>query len=339
MGVLAPAALGLLFATAPATASAATPSVYVATTGSDTGACTQTAPCKSFDRAYRVAKSGQVVEVAAGTYPGQTVFVDPTKTTSTDVVFRPAAGASVVLTGLLSIYGKHIEFADLKLRGGWTARSGSVDLTFRNISASTFSIQSSWLVSILGGEVGPWTATSEADPKISKSSASNPGVPGQITIDGVRFHDIVRPPGSPYHIECLQVGSVAGLAIRNSVFDNCATQAILVSSWGPTYHLSAIVIENNSFERVVGYHSVTLSIVSPGQPCSSCVIRNNTALLPIATNVTRTARASRCPETACRMPTSRLPGGATTARTESRGRTTGSRASRRAVRTRRSAPD
>ena len=42
-------------------------------TGSDTATCTQTAPCKSFARAYTVATAGDTVEVAAGTYVAQTV--------------------------------------------------------------------------------------------------------------------------------------------------------------------------------------------------------------------------------------------------------------------------
>jgi hypothetical protein len=55
----------------PAAASPATR--YVAPTGADGAACTASAPCKSFDRAYQVAQPGDVVEVADGTYGSQTV--------------------------------------------------------------------------------------------------------------------------------------------------------------------------------------------------------------------------------------------------------------------------
>src|SRR3954469_21523669 len=41
---------------------------YVSTTGSDSAACTQTAPCKTLARAYQVAASADLVEVAAGRY-------------------------------------------------------------------------------------------------------------------------------------------------------------------------------------------------------------------------------------------------------------------------------
>ena len=288
--MIALAVLGLAVAGDGASAAIALdPGAYVATTGSDTNACTKAAPCKSFDRAYRVALPGQVIEVAGGRYPAQTLSVDPVKTSTLDVIFRPAPGAAVVVSGALAVYGKHVEFADMKLAGGWSAKSSSVDLTFRNVSTPNFSIQSARWVNILGGEVGPWTANSEADPKIAKSSASNPTVPGQITIDGVRFHDIVRPAGSSYHIECLQIGAAAGLTIRNSTFDNCSTHAIYISSWGSGYQLSNISIQGNTFGTLLGgYHSLKVWIVAPGEPCIGCTISGNTAAKPIAVNATRT---------------------------------------------------
>ncbi|MDX6439390.1 MAG: hypothetical protein QOF45_1973, partial [Gaiellaceae bacterium] len=60
-------------ASTTACASGGSASVYLSTGGSDSNACTQAAPCKSFDRAYRVAAPGATVEVAAGSYPAQTI--------------------------------------------------------------------------------------------------------------------------------------------------------------------------------------------------------------------------------------------------------------------------
>jgi hypothetical protein len=37
----------------------------------DSNPCTAAAPCASFDRAYRAASGGQVVEVAGGSYGNQ----------------------------------------------------------------------------------------------------------------------------------------------------------------------------------------------------------------------------------------------------------------------------
>lgn len=55
-------------------------SVRVSHAGLDTNPCGETAPCLTFNRAYRAAQPGQVVDVAAGVYPGQTINRDPTKT-------------------------------------------------------------------------------------------------------------------------------------------------------------------------------------------------------------------------------------------------------------------
>src|SRR4051794_29053183 len=83
---------------------------YVSTSGSDANACTAAAPCKSFDRAYHVAKPGDTIQVAGGTYPAQTITVDTTKVSATaDVVLLPAPGASVTVNGDLGVYGSHLD--------------------------------------------------------------------------------------------------------------------------------------------------------------------------------------------------------------------------------------
>jgi hypothetical protein len=75
-------------------------SVFVATTGSDSNPCTRASPCQTFDRAYRAAMPGQVVEVAAGSYAYQRIARDASKTATARVVFRPAAGATVTMPSL-----------------------------------------------------------------------------------------------------------------------------------------------------------------------------------------------------------------------------------------------
>ena len=62
------ALLGLCFA-APAEAA----NLAVSTTGSDSSSCAATAPCKTFERAYNAAASGDTIVVAAGRYPVQNV--------------------------------------------------------------------------------------------------------------------------------------------------------------------------------------------------------------------------------------------------------------------------
>jgi hypothetical protein len=268
-------------------AAAGLPRLAVAPTGSDAGRCTPSAPCRTFDRAYRVAVPGQVVEVASGTYPSQMIPYDPAKTSSADVVFQPVAGGSVTLAGRLDVFGRHVEFRNLRFASSWYARQGAEDVTFRDTTTRTFSIGSARGISILGGRVGPLTATSgDPDPKVAKSSPFAGTAPTDILIDGVAFRDILREPGSGLHIECLQVGSAAGLVIRDSTFENCATQGVFVSSWGPSYPLRDITIEANLFGSVPdGYHALKLNIVPGYAPCENCTIRGNRTSKPIAVNV------------------------------------------------------
>jgi hypothetical protein len=75
---------------------AASANVFVATTGND-ATCVRgdsTKPCKTLNKAYQIAQSGDTVEVAAGNYTGmQTLLADASKTSM--VTFQPAQGANV----------------------------------------------------------------------------------------------------------------------------------------------------------------------------------------------------------------------------------------------------
>jgi len=77
----------VLFSLVATPASAATR--YVATNGSDAAACSAQEPCKSLQRGYAVAATGDTVEVAAGTYTAQTV---PGGTLTLDEVIKAKGG-------------------------------------------------------------------------------------------------------------------------------------------------------------------------------------------------------------------------------------------------------
>ncbi|HET8757041.1 MAG TPA: DUF1565 domain-containing protein, partial [Solirubrobacteraceae bacterium] len=62
-----------LFCALGVAAPAQAATLNVSPNGSDSGSCTSAVPCKSLGRAYAVAASGDVVSVAPGTYPSQTV--------------------------------------------------------------------------------------------------------------------------------------------------------------------------------------------------------------------------------------------------------------------------
>ena len=115
-------------------ARAARPTVFVSTTGNDGGRCTSTSPCRSLNRAYRVASPGTVVQVAGGSYGDQTIESDPAKNAARAVVtFRPASGATASFADL-TLSADHILFAGTGLHngfsfGGWMAMPGAEDVT------------------------------------------------------------------------------------------------------------------------------------------------------------------------------------------------------------------
>jgi hypothetical protein len=239
----------------------------VSTSGSDENPCTTASPCNTLNRAYRAATPGQTVEIAAGSYPGQLIKPDPSKTAGDDVVFRPATGASVTFTGELTIQASHLEIRDVTIAGNnWHVKQGADDVTLRNVHASKIFITSASNIRVLGGEVGP---AENSDPQIKTASETAP-VPTNILLDRVYFHDIIRTKPSA-HTECLQVMAGNGIVIRNSRFERCATHDILVNPF-LTDRIRNLLIENNWFAATIeGYYSLRIG------DCENALIRNNSA--------------------------------------------------------------
>jgi hypothetical protein len=224
--------------------------------GSDSNACTQKAPCLTFDRAYRAAQPGQVVEVAAGTYASQDIRFDERKTSQDDVVFRPAAGAAVVL-GSLDIGtspstrgASHVTFENMRLTGDISvvscgadpgqecqpdATAGGDDVTFRNLRVEGpvgFYCASCSHVSFFGGVIGPVSygnpCNGSKHPEIQNVyDATLPGSrklrrAHDILIDGTTWQNYSVCDVSD-HSECLQVEPADNVTIRNSIFRRCDT--------------------------------------------------------------------------------------------------------------------
>jgi hypothetical protein len=259
-------------------------SLYVSLAGADTNPCTQAAPCASFARAYQVASPGTVVVVSGGAYPSQQIPVDASKTSSTDVVFQPASGATVSIPWL-DIYGNHVVFQGTGLGTGfkvqsWMTRPGAGDVTLANVNTGIFSISGSHDVTLTGGQVGPWTSGSLGeDPQISRSADGT--APTNITIDGVYFHDVQR--GSPTdHTECLQFGAGQNVVIRNNRFVRCSDHDIFIRSWGGAgTKLIGFVLENNFFGPTSnGFYNGQFAQSADYSTCDSFVLRYNTLTQP-----------------------------------------------------------
>jgi hypothetical protein len=248
----------------------------VALSGADQGACLAAHPCATLGYAYQVARPGEVVDVAAGSYPLQTIPLVASRA-GAPVIIRPAAGAQVALAGI-EVYGAHVELRDFVTRG-WYVKEGATDVTFRNVSADgAIFITSANNVRILGGSVGPGDSI---DSQIKAADAVGAPVPSDILIDSVDFHDWTRVADPSAHVECLQIGAGVRITIRNSVFKDCETHGLFVRSWGGTMRIADLDIEHNWFGVTnVGYYALRVA-VNRGVVYHGIRVAYNTALQPL----------------------------------------------------------
>jgi hypothetical protein len=249
----------------------AAPSWYVAASGSDDNPCTQSRPCQTFNHVYHIASPGQVVAVADGTYPTQSLSTKPAVANGPAIVFRGSTSAGVTINGQLRFYGNThwVEFDNMTVNAGsdtsglyLNAQSDTVrdsNITFRNIvDLGGLDINSDDNISWIGGSMGPvlnW------DPEI-KEGYKLTHQPTNILFDGVVFHDCRRNDGVS-HVECLHVMNVNGLTIRNSVFYNSEAFDLLFSRYGSGEPIN-VTLENNWFGAENGYYAVYIGNLDGG---------------------------------------------------------------------------
>jgi hypothetical protein len=244
--------------------------LYISPSGSDADPCSQAKPCRTTARGYLAAKPGQTVEMATGAYGDSDIPDDPSKTSDAVVRFVPAPGAAVD-AGWLSVYGDHVELSGIRV-SGWAMREGADDITLRDVDADEegWWIRSASNVRILGGDLGPLQ-----DYSSEVSAAWESSTPARnILFDGVTFHDVIKvTPGA--HTDCLTVGDVDGLVIRNSRFRNCEHFDVIFGNDVSTGRAARnVILENNFFDCCrSGYYSVGFGAFEGG------VVRHNSANL------------------------------------------------------------
>jgi hypothetical protein len=247
--------------------------LFVAASGSDRSSCTRTSPCATFDRAYRLARGGQVVEVAGGTYPAQTINADRTKSDQ-DVVFRPAADATVSVPGRITVNASHVRFigtatsADVRagVRRGFDVFSVAVAVagttvpsyvTLENVNMHSLFIAGAHHITVKGGQAGDLSSCLFHVPKDPCEVAGQPMledavqvksvmrqpsgdyIAHDIVFDGITVHDVRKPTCAeqPYsctaHTDCIQFYSIKNVTLRNSTFYNCSDTDFFVGFADP----------------------------------------------------------------------------------------------------------
>jgi hypothetical protein len=246
-------------------------SVFVAPDGLDSRSCRSRAKaCASFDRAYRAARPGQVVEVADGRYGPQEIRVDPRKRSRRHVVFRPAEGGRVVLDGLTLGTGdrpdgpRHVTIQRMSTsyvseteQRPVGAMPGTRDVVLRNLDAGNFNLWGVQRVKVLGGDYGPCHSAPGSECGNARIDAGPPGNPTRdVLVDGATFHDFRFAPscyqdGVDCHFECVYLNGSRNVTIRRSTFRDCALFDLFVTLSGRDAarvgHRN-LKIENNWFD-------------------------------------------------------------------------------------------
>ena len=257
-------------------------------------------PCATFDRAYGLAQPGDLVEVRGGTYPGQHVLYDSTKT-APNVVFREAAGNTARVGGTLHLGdntgnlagapAQFVTFDGIDMDQTHLHYEGNgiraQDVTYKNLHLGTKRETGLYAGSTLNlrlenVEFGPMCCEEDAS-QIAQGANSDPSPSGTVLLR-VRYHDIRNscgdiPPAvwpncsseaKPYagnHVDCLQSTGGNNWTIRDSGFVNCQTGLQLGAEKSKWWNL---LIEGNF---LFGHHPLNFTC---GEACSTHAFRART---------------------------------------------------------------
>ena len=263
----------------PVSADAATR--HVAPGGADSGGCVA-APCSSLAYAYGQAGSGDVIELAGGSYGAQELPAG-----SKAVTVQPAAGATPDLAQLRTLSSgltvRGLKLRALRIAGGSRTVFEGLDVDGRFAKNLTLEHSGGTGIVVRDSRIG--NVTDEKGAIVGESG---------FTFDNVWFHDVLVTNPS-VHNECVYATGAEGLTVRNSLFTNCATMDLFFTNWagGPDY--GNVTLENNVFEHSMKddpgawhYYSLYVGNTGPdGGAMTNWVVRNNT--FEIDAHVTRTA--------------------------------------------------
>ena len=316
------ACIALLFAALACAAGSRAPAavpqsvLFVAPAGSDSAPCTRPRPCLTIDRAYHLARPGQIVELGAGEYGEQVVLYDPAKEgAATNVVVRPAKRARVRLEQLtigpdrgtrgatrLTVEGVTI-VQDIAIHGcGAIAEgtqcapdSGGNHLLFRRVDVRGpvgFFCASCDHVTIRDSRIGPPAYGSPCNgsthPEVASEYDSVIGAkakrPHHLTFERVLFENFSRCTTSD-HTECLQLEPADDVIIRSSTFRRCDTIAVNIANDLAGSPSSAgyrapnnVLIENNVFAAATDLTGGETFYALNIRECTNCVVRYNSWL-------------------------------------------------------------
>ena len=265
--------------------------LFVSPSGSDEGPCTSSAPCRSFDRAYQIARPGDVVEAAGGSYPSQTLTAKR-GARSPYVVIREAAGQRAVVGGRgetincigfagashVLVAGFETPYVDVQgdpsQCGVGVGREGTHHVTLLDLDVGGV-----WVgaddVQVLDSDIGPNVNEGGTPTAVSGDDEDDSE---RVLFQGNEFHDYTSVDGN--HQQCFAAWSGQRVTVRDNRFSNCETFHLwLVAERGQT--ISRYVIEGNTFRQPdpsIGI-SATIKVGDHGGALENVLLRDNKVLI------------------------------------------------------------
>jgi hypothetical protein len=262
--------------------------LYVAPGGSDKLDCTSaSAPCASLGGAYRKAAPGDVVLIAAGEYPAQTIggpdAGEPRHVAGRhgQIAFLPAPGAAVRFTGRIEVFGSHVALAHMTVQdvivGNYDQTAGRInptDVTLAHLRGRNFQIDSATDVTVKGGSWGPASACGGPYGGTNNSIRDITGVvPTHIVIDAVEIHDVQSYDLTNCHIEGLAIFAGRDVSVTHSRFyGNSVYDVFVQANSGP---ISGLRFVGNWMAMPVGTDGVENGTVIGFSSISSDVLVKN----------------------------------------------------------------
>jgi hypothetical protein len=241
------------------------PTLHVAPNGRDGARCTAAVPCRSFERAYRVARPGQTVIVAPGHYGPQVIpFSGAKNAAGANVRFLARPG--VVVDGDIVVYGSHVTMRGSPKRAlrlhtlfsRVTSANATSHQLFENLHGATFQIWGTHYVAIRKSEWGPGIEPADSESRITPDGGVLNSYPTHILLDRIQIHDQNSHDLQTHHNGGMELVAGRDITIRNSRFYHDVVYDIEVQDFtnsgccGMKYgNPTGVTLEGNVFEAPV----------------------------------------------------------------------------------------
>lgn len=262
---------------------------YVAPGGSGSGTSASSS-LGSINAAYQKATQGDVIQLAGGTYSGETINAKTITGWINNVVVRPTAGATATLDGTFNVNASRLTFDRLTLNSSLRLLSNVGHITVQNMQIRGTVQVATDHVRIAHNRFsgGDERDAIQIGAKFGAQRRSN-----DILIEHNDIRDYTNSLGGSNgnHEDGIQLFDTQNVVIRNNVISNMPNSNIIISV-GQDFGVEHVRIENNFLRRTnannstVGFGTLgllykDLGSVEPTSLLKDVQVVNNTILADV----------------------------------------------------------